>query len=193
MKNFLHLYRFGEWLSEQGFNVIHPIKQADASWMQMLGIASSKELNIMMEHYYHFQAPIKAYSPRDVIKKLQDGISAYGLRINSKLDVNSKRTAESEKTIDVSWYDMYRHKHLWYKNVLDIGDAFYTFPPSLAQGASQAIESANEIFELIKNNNTKMQNEYFKDRVERINLINKRSKLNYFSFHLSNPFFSVVP
>ena len=79
------------------------------------------ELNIMMEHYYHFQAPIKAYSPRDVIKKLQDGISAYGLRINSKLDVNSKRTAESEKTIDVSWYDMYRHKHLWYKNVLDIG------------------------------------------------------------------------
>ena len=121
MTNFLHLYRFGEWLSEQGFNVIHPIKQADASWMQMLGIASSKELNIMMEHYYHFQAPIKAYSPRDVIKKLQDGISAYGLRINSKLDVNSKRTAESEKTIDISWYDMYRHKHLWYKNVLDIG------------------------------------------------------------------------
>ena len=121
MTNFLHLYRFGEWLSEQGFNVIHPIKQADASWMQMLGIASSKELNIMMEHYYHFQAPIKAYSPRDVIKKLQDGISAYGLRINSKLDVNSKRTAESEKTIDVSWYDMYRHKHLWYKNVLNIG------------------------------------------------------------------------
>ena len=51
MKNFLHLYRFGEWLSEQGFNVIHPIKQADASWMQMLGITSSKELNIMMEHY----------------------------------------------------------------------------------------------------------------------------------------------
>ena len=63
MTNFLHLYRFGEWLSEQGFNVIHPIKQADASWMQMLGIASSQELNIMLEHYYHFQAPIKAYSP----------------------------------------------------------------------------------------------------------------------------------
>jgi salicylate hydroxylase len=79
-----------------------------------------------------------------------------------------------------------------YKNVLYIGDAFYTFPPTLAQGASQAIESANEIFELIKNNNTEVQNEYFKDRVERINLINKRSKLNYFSFHLSNPFFSAI-
>ncbi|SVD03027.1 uncharacterized protein METZ01_LOCUS355881 [marine metagenome] len=139
MKNFLHLYRFGQWLSEQGFNVIHPIKQADASWMQMLGIASSKELNIMMEHYYHFQAPIKAYSPRDVIKKLQDGISAYGLRINSKLDVNSKRTAESEKTIDISWYDMYRHKHLWYKNVLDIG-------PDLHDDILSELEFATDYF-----------------------------------------------
>ena len=139
MKNFLHLYRFGEWLSGQGFNVIHPIKQADASWMQMLGIASSKELNIMMEHYYHFQAPIKAYSPRDVIKKLQDGISAYGLRINSKLDVNSKRTAESEKTIDVSWYDMYRHKHLWYKNVLNIG-------PELEDDILSEVEFATNYF-----------------------------------------------
>ena len=139
MKNFLHLYRFGEWLSEQGFNVIHPIKQADASWMQMLGIASSHELNIMMEHYYHFQAPIKAYSPRDVMKKLQDGISAYGLRINSKLDVNSKRTAESEKTIDISWYDMYRHKHLWYKNVLDIG-------PELENDVLSEIKFATDYF-----------------------------------------------
>ena len=139
MTNFLHLYRFGDWLSEQGFNVIHPIKQADASWMQMLGIASSKELNIMMEHYYHFQAPIKAYSPRDVIKKLQDGISAYGLRINSKLDVNSKRTAESEKTIDVSWYDMYRHKHLWYKNVLNIG-------PELEDDILSEVEFATNYF-----------------------------------------------
>jgi len=30
-----------------------------------------------------------------------------------------------------------------YKNVLYIGDSFYTFPPTLAQGASQAIEAAN--------------------------------------------------
>jgi|TARA_B110000263_G_scaffold247980_1_gene261931 hypothetical protein len=139
MKNFLHLYRFGEWLGEQGFNVIHPIKQADASWMQMLGIASSQELNIMLEHYYHFQAPIKAYSPRDVMKKLQDGISAYGLRINSKLDVNSKRTAESEKTIDVSWYDMYRHKHLWYKKILDID-------PKLQENILEEVEYAKWYF-----------------------------------------------
>tara|TARA_B100000686_G_scaffold127231_1_gene134498 strand:+ start:585 stop:1715 length:1131 start_codon:yes stop_codon:yes gene_type:complete len=74
-----------------------------------------------------------------------------------------------------------------YKNVLYIGDAFYTFPPTMAQGASQAIEAANEIFELITNNNTDVQNEYFKKRLERTNLINKRSKFNYFGFHITNP------
>ena len=74
-----------------------------------------------------------------------------------------------------------------YKNVLYIGDAFYTFPPTMAQGASQSIEAANEIFELISDNNTDIQNEYFKKRVERTNLINKRSKFNYFGFHITNP------
>jgi len=56
----------------------------------------------------------------------------------------------------------------------------------LAQGASQAIESANEIFNLINDNNSNVQNLYFKNRLERTNLINKRSKFNYFSFHISN-------
>ena len=56
----------------------------------------------------------------------------------------------------------------------------------MAQGASQAIESANEIFNLIKDNNTNIQNIYFKNRKDRINLINKRSVFNYFVFHISN-------
>ena len=79
-----------------------------------------------------------------------------------------------------------------YKNVLYIGDAFYTFPPTMAQGASQAIEAANEIFELISNNHKDIQNEYFKNRVERTNLINNRSRLNYFGFHISNPLLKIL-
>ena len=67
-----------------------------------------------------------------------------------------------------------------YKNVLYIGDAFYTFTPTMAQGASQAIEAANEIFQLIATGHPDIQNEYFKNRLERINLINKRSKFNYY-------------
>jgi salicylate hydroxylase len=73
-----------------------------------------------------------------------------------------------------------------YKNVFYIGDAFYTFPPSFAQGAAQAIESAYEIFNLIRNEVSDMQNIYFKNRLERIKLVNNRSKFNYFIFHISN-------
>jgi len=79
-----------------------------------------------------------------------------------------------------------------YKNVLYIGDAFYTFPPTMAQGASQSIEAANEIFELISGNHPDIQSEYFKNRVERTNLINKRSKINYFGFHISNPLLKIL-
>ena len=79
-----------------------------------------------------------------------------------------------------------------YKNVLYIGDAFYTFPPTMAQGASQSIEAADEIYELIKDDHADIQNEYFKKRVERTNLINKRSKLNFFGFHISNPLLKIL-
>ena len=79
-----------------------------------------------------------------------------------------------------------------YKKVLYIGDAFYTFPPTLAQGASQSIEAANEVFELIISNNADIQNEYFKKRLERTNLINKRSKFNYFGFHITNPVLKIL-
>ena len=80
----------------------------------------------------------------------------------------------------------------FYKNVFYIGDAFYAFPPTMAQGASQAIEAANEIFKLISENHTDIQNEYFKNRIKKTNLINKRSKLNYFGFHISNPLLKVL-
>jgi len=73
-----------------------------------------------------------------------------------------------------------------YRNVFYIGDAFYTFPPTMAQGASQAVESAYEIFNLIKDNNSDIPNIYFKNRAEKTNLIIKRSKFNYFIFHISN-------
>ena len=64
------------------------------------------------------------------------------------------------------------------------GDAFYSFPPSFAQGASQSIESANELFNDLKSNSS----DYYKNRILRTKQINFRSSLNHFAFHLSNPF-----
>jgi len=69
------------------------------------------------------------------------------------------------------------------KNIFFIGDALFTFPPSFAQGASQSIETSYDLFKNIKNNNDK----FYKDRINKINSINRRSKLNHFAFHLKNP------
>ena len=65
-----------------------------------------------------------------------------------------------------------------------IGDAFFAFPPSFAQGASQSIEGAYELFKNIQNNN---ENDFFKKREKRTKMVNIRSKLNQFAFHFSNP------
>ena len=70
------------------------------------------------------------------------------------------------------------------KNIHLIGDAFFAFPPSFAQGASQSIEGAYELFQSIEN---KTENDFFKSRVNKTKMINVRSKFNQFAFHLSNP------
>jgi salicylate hydroxylase len=73
------------------------------------------------------------------------------------------------------------------KKVFYIGDAFYTFPPTLAQGASQSIESAYELYDLLIDNKQNIENIYFEKRLQKIIMINNRSRFNYFAFHLSNP------
>tara|TARA_Y100001935_G_scaffold179546_1_gene148650 strand:- start:88 stop:1233 length:1146 start_codon:yes stop_codon:yes gene_type:complete len=71
------------------------------------------------------------------------------------------------------------------RNIHLIGDAFFAFPPSFAQGASQSIESAHELFESIENDT---EGNFFKKRVTKTKMVNNRSRLNQFVFHLSNPF-----
>ncbi len=69
-------------------------------------------------------------------------------------------------------------------NIHLIGDAFFAFSPSFAQGASQSIEGAYELFENIENN---AESNFFRNRVDKIKMVNNRSRFNQFAFHLSNP------
>ena len=69
------------------------------------------------------------------------------------------------------------------KNVFFIGDAFFSFPPSFAQGASQSIEAANELYRDLLNNSSN----YYKTRVLKTRQIHSRSSINHFAFHLKNP------
>ena len=71
------------------------------------------------------------------------------------------------------------------KKVFYIGDAFNGFLPTLAQGAGQSIESAYEIFNLLKENKLATDT-YFELRSKRAKIVRKRSNLNFFTFHFSN-------
>jgi salicylate hydroxylase len=73
-------------------------------------------------------------------------------------------------------------------NIFLIGDAFFAFPPTFAQGASQSIEVAHELLKNFENEN----NQFNKERIKRTKMIDRKSRLNYFAFHLSNPLMSFV-
>ena len=72
------------------------------------------------------------------------------------------------------------------KKVFYIGDAFNGFLPTLAQGAGQSIESAHEIFNLLKEDKLGSSNNYFEERSKRVKIVRKRSNFNFFAFHFSS-------
>ena len=118
-----------------------------------------------------------------IIKILENTILKENKNLNSLFKGNLK-----------SWpiYTSSKPINSIHKNILYIGDAFCTFLPTMAQGASQAIEAAEKIYDLISNNHKDIENEYFNNRAKRTNLINKRSKFNYFIFHISNPVLKIL-
>ncbi len=112
-----------------------------------------------------------------------DNTFIYNLinHISSKSNINL-----AEKLKEVKCFPIFVSKKVEIpksKNIFLTGDAFYSFPPSFAQGASQSIEAANELFNDLKNSSSN----YYKKRILKTKQINSRSSLNHFAFHLSNP------
>jgi len=105
-------------------------------------------------------------------------------------ELYKKTTLELEgKLENIKFFPLYISEKLEIsdnKNVFFIGDALFATPPSFAQGASQSIETAKELFDQIENN----KNDFYEKIIKRLNSVSWRSKLNYFSFHLSNPLVS---
>ena len=119
------------------------------------------------------------FSDKSFIKKILDKIP---LRNKSILD-----DLKELKIFPVFVSDYFHKLHI--NNTYLIGDAFFAFPPSFAQGASQSIEGAYELFKSIENNT---ERNFFKNRVKKTKMVNTRSKFNQFAFHLSNPLTTFV-
>ena len=78
------------------------------------------------------------------------------------------------------------------KKIFYLGDSLYAMLPSIAQGAAQSIEGAYELYSLLSKNIKNFEDIYYDKRFKKIKSINKRSKINYFTFHLSNNFFKKI-
>ena len=118
----------------------------------------------------------KKYDP-DNIKSLVDKVVAQ----NSDLE----KVFEG----DLKSWPLYFTPHILpstNSKVFYIGDAFNGFLPTLAQGAGQSIESAYELFNLIKDDKAEIQNTYFQERSRRAKIVKRRSNINFFAFHFSS-------
>ena len=114
--------------------------------------------------------------------KDEDFISSILLDLSHQIDQDILNNLKNIKCFPIfTSEEIYHPKQ---KNIFLIGDAFFALPPTFAQGASQAIEIAFELYKNFQNGS----NEFTNTRIKRTKMINKKSKLNHFAFHLSNPF-----
>ena len=102
-------------------------------------------------------------------------------KISSKSNLNLSEIVEDIKCFPIFVIKKIQSPNN--KNIFLTGDAIYSFPPSFAQGASQSIESAADLFNEIRHNSPN----YYKKRILKTKQINTRSLINHFAFHLSNP------
>ena len=122
----------------------------------------------------------------------KEGINFLREKLDSKLFRynNSFENLFGSKGTSFKWWPVYQSKSFSisdHKSLIYIGDAFFKTLPTMAQGAGQAIESAHEINELFDLRGEFRNADYTNKRKKRINLINRRIKLNNLIFHISNP------
>ena len=114
--------------------------------------------------------------------KDENFISSILLDLSHQIDQNILNNLKNIKCFPIfTSEEIYHPKQ---KNIFLVGDAFFALPPTFAQGASQAIEIAFELYKNFQNGS----NEFTNTRIKRTKIINKKSKFNHFAFHLSNPF-----
>ena len=160
---------------------------------------SKEDVSLYLGSDFHFVIyPVNKYKEFNFISIIRKELSDQELlneNLHTDKDFLKSITKELyEKTAieldgklkNIKSFPIYISKKLEFsenKNIFFVGDALFAIPPSFAQGASQSIQAAKELFNQIENK----KHGYYEKRIKKINSINWRSKLNYFSFHLSNP------
>ncbi len=164
-----------------------------------LNVADKKNISLFLGSNFHYVIyPVSPYGDLNFIAVMKYKLSADLQKDYSLFNNNNfiKKTLEKVPNVSKEFFDNVKDlkiypvfvSHDFFKNENNkihlIGDAFFAFPPSFAQGASQSIEGAYELFENIENNT---EGNFYRKRVDKTKMVNNRSKFNQFAFHLSNP------
>ena len=162
-------------------------------------VADKKNISLFLGSNFHYVIyPVSPYGDLNFIAVMKYKLSADVQKDYSLFNNNNfiKKTLEKVPNVNKEFFDNVEDlkiypvfvSHDFFKvennNIHLIGDAFFAFPPSFAQGASQSIEGAYELFENIENNT---EGNFYRKRVDKTKMVNNRSKFNQFAFHLSNP------
>ena len=150
-------------MSSNAHLVLYPINEKEHN---LVAIVRNKKKNFLYDKKLN---SIKTILKNSIIKSNSDLKSLFNGQLNSWPIYTSKDPVNPK-----------------IKNVFYLGDAFYAFSPTMAQGASQSIEGAKELHDIFEKNTNDKKNLYFTNRLSRTIIIKKRSNLNYFAFHLSN-------
>ena len=144
--------------------VIYPVNNKDE--FNFIGILHYELSSEKLNNYYLFKEETFIQSIKD---KLQNKITDTIL----------------DNLTNIKYFPVFVSKNYLKPvgNIFLVGDAFFAFPPSFAQGASQSIEGGYELFNNIINN----KDNFYESRVSKVKMVNYRSKINQFAFHLSNP------
>ena len=137
---------------------------------------------------YNFIAIIK----KKLNKKILEEHNFFNNKVNIKNLIEKKETLINfiDNVENFKCLPIFASEKIWQpnqKNIFFLGDALFSSPPSFAQGAAQSIESAYELYEILNADNKNNFNIYYNNRTKKIRMVDRRSKLNYFTFHLSNP------
>tara|TARA_B100001175_G_scaffold308902_1_gene309940 strand:- start:1169 stop:2320 length:1152 start_codon:yes stop_codon:yes gene_type:complete len=152
------------FLGSNFHSVIYPLDKGNE--LNFIGILEKKLNKIQMKDY-------SLFNERSFISSIMGELS-------NQIDQNILKNIKNIKCFPIYISkEIYKTEH---KNIFLIGDAFFALPPTLAQGASKSIDDAYELYKNLENNN----NFFLKKRIKKIKMINKRSKINYFAFHLSS-------
>jgi len=164
-----------------------------------LNVADKKNISLFLGSNFHYVTyPVSPNGDLNFIALMKFKLSEDDQKDYSLFndDIFIKNILEKVPHINKKFFDNIENlkifpvfvSHDFFKvknnNIHLIGDAFFAFPPSFAQGASQSIEGAYELFENIENNT---ESNFFRKRVNKTKMVNNRSKFNQFAFHLSNP------